>query len=124
MTATITRPVVNLMFVNEVKDNADKGWDLLSPYGVAGVGYNQIIVFYDIGPMPKQLIEYRIALEDPDGDTVSMESDSFEIDSYGMSGFLAFDGANLSKAGNYVFKFQMKLNNEYQTVGRKVLVVE
>lgn len=41
-----------------------------------------------------------------------------------MNGTLAFEDVNFSKAGNYVFKFQMKLNNEYQTVARKVLVVE
>jgi hypothetical protein len=53
-----------------------------------------------------------------------MESDSFEISNYGLCGTLAFDEVNFSKTGNYVFKFQMKLNNEYQTVARKTLIVE
>lgn len=124
MTASITKPVVNMMFINEVEENQEDSWDLLSPYGVAPIGYNTIIVFYDIGPMSKQLYEYRIAVVDPDGETVALESDSFEIDSYGMSGFLIFDSVNFSKPGNYVFKFQMRLNGEYQTIGRKILVLE
>lgn len=124
MTASITKPTVNMLFVNDVTENENTGWDLANPYGVIPTGLNSIIVFYDIGPMEKQMYEYRIAILDPNGDTVSLESDSFEIDSYGMSGYLVFDSVNFSKTGNYVFQFQMKLNQQYQTIGRKILVVE
>ena len=124
MTATITKPIVTMMFVDEIKENSDKTWSLVNPYGVVPTGYNTINVFYDVGPMAEQLYEYRIIIEDPDGETISMDADSFEIGSYGMNGSLAFEEVNFSKTGNYVFKFQMKLNNEYQTVARKILVVE
>jgi hypothetical protein len=124
MTASITKPEVNMMFVDEVKQNEDNTWDLVNPYGIVPVGYNTITVFYDIGPMSKQLYEYRVAIADPEGDIVSLESDSFEIDSYGMKGYLVFDGVNFGKAGSYMFQFQMKLNNEYQTIARRTLIVE
>lgn len=79
MTATITKPVVTMLFVDEISENSDKTWSLVNPYGVVPMGYNTVNVFYDVGPMTEQLYEYRIIIEDPDGETISMDADSFEI---------------------------------------------
>ena len=128
MTANIEQPEVEMLFVSEVRDNADSSdyWDIIAPYSWVSAGQDQqVIVFYQVAPLAKQNYEFRIIVKEPDGDILtSSASDSFEVDSKGMSGYLPFDDLDFKTAGNYRFEFQIKYNGEYKTVAHKTMVVE
>lgn len=126
MTASINKPEVDMLFVSDLKENTDGYWDLIAPYTYVSVGQDtEVSVFYQVGPMTKQVYEFRIVVKEPNGDALSSSSDdSFEIGSTGMDGYLTFTDLDFKKPGNFVFEFQIKYDGEYKTVGHKVLVVE
>lgn len=124
MTASITKPEVNLLFVDDIKENSDGSWDLINPYGYISSGYYSVMVFYQVGQMPKQQYYFRIAVKDPDGEVIGAATDTFTVETTGIDGGTTVSDINFAKAGNYVFEFQIKYDNEYKTVAHKTLVVE
>ena len=89
MTATITKPEIQMIFAEEVVKETDGTYTLKNPgqnYGWVGAG-NYFTIYYEIGPMEKQLYSYRIVLLSLTGETLAMsDMQEAEIDKYGLMG--------------------------------------
>ncbi|HVI42890.1 MAG TPA: stalk domain-containing protein [Anaerovoracaceae bacterium] len=127
MTATITKPEVNMVFVGEVVQESDGSWTLKN----AGLSNDTVgkdkwaDIYFETGPMAKQLYSYRIVLLSPDGNVLSTsEVQDFVIDNKGMIGEIYMDNLTFEKTGNYTFQFQMKFNDQFVTVEDAIMVVE
>jgi hypothetical protein len=124
MTASITKPEVNMLFVDDVKENSDGTWDLINPFTYISPGYYSIKVFYQIGEMQKQQYDFKIAVKDPDGETIEATTDTFTVETAGIDGWTELSDIYFAKAGKYIFEYQIKFNNEYKTVAHKTMIVE
>ncbi|MDF3001606.1 MAG: hypothetical protein K0Q48_1725, partial [Bacillota bacterium] len=81
--------------------------------------------FIQVGPMKKDLYEYRVLVREPNGDILETSAvDNFEIDSSGMMANFTLSDLDFKKVGLYKFEFQIKYYNEFKTVEDKMLLVE
>jgi hypothetical protein len=87
-------------------------------------GYYSIKVFYQIGEIQKQQYDFKIAVKDPDGETIEATTDTFTVEATGIDGCTTLNDIYFAKAGKYVFEYQIKFDNEYKTVAHKTLIVE
>lgn len=127
MTATVTKPDVNMVFVDEITIENDGSWTL-SNVGrtIHSLGKDKwSYIYYTVGPMPKQLYSFRVALTSPEGEILKT-SDIFEyvIDETGLMGQVFMEDITYQKPGNYVYKFQIKFNNQFETVESSIVIVE
>lgn len=102
-------------------------WVLAEPgVNIYNIGTDHYLAaYFHVGPMPKQVYTYRIALFDPSGDIIKTSaSEDFTIDEYGLHGTLEIDGFDLRVPGNYKLHFQMKLGNGFETVTTTTIIAE
>jgi hypothetical protein len=126
MTASIQKPDVNIVFADEIIENKDGSWDIKNPYSICAPGQGQeVVLFIQVGPMKKDLYEYRVLVREPNGDILETSAvDNFEIDSSGMMANFTLSDLDFKKVGLYKFEFQIKYYNEFKTVEDKMLLVE
>lgn len=127
-TASISKPSVNLISLEkDLTIENDDSWTLETIGAnfddVRKDGY--INLYYNIGPMERMLYEYRLTMLSPDGDVVATsETEENVIDNYGLMGMIYMDNLRIEKPGNYVFAFQIKYNDKFETVAEKIIIVE
>ncbi len=125
-TAKITKPTINMIFIGDVSEEED-GLTLRG----AGSYFNTIgsnrweNLYVEIGPMEKKTYEYRVIVDDPKGNPVGTSAVRSEvIDNEGLIVFLPVENMTYSYPGVYRFKFQIKYEGTFRTVGETVAVVK
>ena len=75
--------------------------------------------------MEKRTYDYRIAVYNPAGKVVGTSAvESKVIDRKGLIVYLPVENMTYSLPGNYTFKFQIKYDGNFESVGETVAVVE
>ncbi|MDD3168861.1 MAG: stalk domain-containing protein [Eubacteriales bacterium] len=125
-TATIIKPSINMIFVGDVIEEKEG----LTIKG-AGSYFNTTgsdrweNLYVEIGPMERRAYEYRIAVYDPKGGVVGTSAvETQMIDKRGLIAYIPVENMTYSLPGQYKFKFQIKYDREFQSVGETVAVVE
>lgn len=127
MTASIVKPEINMVFVEDIIQESDGTMTLKNP----GLNFDTVgkdkweDIYFEIGPMDKQLYSYRIILLDPEGKEVSA-SETIEnvVDDQGLMGEIYMDNLTFEKVGAYTFSFQISINDEFVTVEKATVTVE
>lgn len=125
-TAIIIKPAINMIFVGNVAE-AEEGLTLTG----AGSYFNTVgterweNLYVEIGPMDSKTYEYRVVVYDPKGNVVGSSAvESQVIDKRGLIAYIPVENMTYSIPGNYKFKFQIKFDGQFQSVGETVAVVE
>lgn len=125
-TAKIIKPTINMIFVGDVVEE-EEGLTIIG----AGSYFNTIgpdrweNLYVEIGPMESRTYEYRVVVYDPKGNVVGTSAVQSEvINQEGLIAFLPVDNMTYSYAGNYKFKFQIKYDGNFATVGETIAVVK
>lgn len=127
MTAKIIKPTVNMIFFGDSKEESDGTWNLTN-VGCSNdaLGTDKFANFYiEIGPMDGKEYEYRVVAYDPNGNALkSSETGSATFSDAGTMIKIAIDSLTYSKSGAYTFKFQIKYDGEFRSVGEATAVIE
>jgi len=127
MTAKLIKPTINMIFIGDLIEE-EEGHLTLKDAGsyFNTTGYDRWENLYiEIGPMDLGIYDYRIAVFDPKGSIVGTSPvESRTIGPDGLIVFLPVQNMNYSIPGNYEFRFQMKYDGTFQTVGKTVAVVK
>ena len=127
MTAKIIRPTINLIFAGDITEDP-KGHLTLADAGsyYNTTGTNRWENFYvEIGPMEEKTYEYRISAFDPKDNLIgSSEIQSEIIGKEGLIAYLPVENLTYSISGNYKFKFQIKYDGKFETVGETIAVIQ
>lgn len=127
MTASIIKPSVHMVFVEDIIEENDGSWTLKNAgLSIYNLGKDQdALIYYNIGPMEKELYSLRILMKDPSG-AVLKTSDVEEIvvEGNGLMGYIYMDGLTFAKTGKYPFEFQIKYGDKFETVGTIYAVAE
>lgn len=125
-TAIIMKPSINMIFIGDLIEEEDG----LTIKG-AGSYFNTIgkdrweNLYVEIGPMEKRTYEYRIVVYDPASKVVGTSAvESQVIDQQGLIVYLPVENMTYSLPGNYKFKFQIKYDGKFESVGETIAVVE
>ncbi len=126
MTAKIIKPTVNMIFAGDILEEED-GLTLKGAgayFNTTGTGRWENM-YVEIGPMENKAYEYRVAVYDPKGNVVGTSVvESHVIDKNGLIAYLPVENMTYSMPGDYKFKFQIKYDGKFETVGETVAVVE
>lgn len=127
MTAKIIKPNVNMVFFYEQTAESDGSWNLTN-VGCSNdtLGQDKYANFYiEVGPMDNTEYEYRIAAYDPSGKILSTSpSSSTVFNEEGTMIVTSIDNLTYSIPGEYVFRFQMKFDGEFKSVGEAIAKIE
>lgn len=125
-TATIIKPSINMIFAGDVveEENGLTIRDAGSYFNTLGSGRWENL-YVEIGPMESKTYEYRVAVYDPKGSLIGTSAvEKHVIDKRGLVVYLPIDNMTYSIPGQYKFKFQIKYDGEFQSIGETVAVVE
>ena len=119
MTASIVKPSVSMVFVEDIVVENDGTWTLINS-GCSNYSLGrdqQAYIYFTVGPMTKQLYTYRILVKDTAG-IVQKTSDTNEVvfDEGGIMGGVFIEGIDFVKPGKYPFEFQIKQGDRFVTV--------
>lgn len=125
-TAKLIKPAINMIFIGDIIEE-EEGLTLKGAGSYFDtVGTDRWENFYvEIGPMENKTYEYRIAAYDPKGNVIGTSAVQSEvIDKYGLIAYIPVENMTYSIAGNYKFKFQVKFDGKFETLGETIAVVE
>lgn len=125
-TAKITKPSINMIFAGEITE--ESGHITIKD---AGSYFNTVgkerweNLYVEVGPMESSTYDYRVIVHDPKGNVVgTSEVQSEAIDTEGLIAFIPVENMTYIYPGNYKFKFQVKYDGTFQTVGETIAVVK
>lgn len=127
MTASIIKPSVQMVFVEDVVEENDGSWTIKNAgISVYDIGKDQTaLIYFDIGPMEKQLYSYRIVMKDTNGAVIKISDvEDGVIDEFGFMSYLYMEGLTFAKPGKYPFEFQIMYADKFQTVSTAYAVAE
>jgi hypothetical protein len=126
-TAKIIKPAINMIFAGDITQESGGHITIQD----AGSYFNTVgkdrweNLYIEIGPMESSLYDYRVVVSDPKGNIVgTSEVQSETVGKEGLIVFIPVENMTYSYPGNYKFKFQIKYDGTFQTVGETVAVVE
>lgn len=126
-TAKIIKPTVNMIFTGDIT-NESGGHITIKD---AGSYFNTVgtdrweNLYVEISPMESNTYDYRVIVNDPKGNVVGTSAVQSEtIGKDGLIAFIPVENMTYKYTGNYRFKFQIKYDGTFQTVGETVAVVE
>lgn len=125
-TANIVKPQVSMLFLSDLVDNDQDGYEewLYHPFGYLEVGLNSFSTFTDVGEIEKGTYSVRVIIVDPEENTVSNSGEkSIEVSGVGFYHVYRFENLQLSKAGIYKVRFQLKQGESFVTIFEKNLPV-
>lgn len=125
-TAKIIKPTINMIFAGDLTQ--ENGSLTITD---AGSYFNTIgterweNLYVEIGPMENRTYDYRVVVYDPKGNVVgTSEVQSEVVDKDGLIAFIPVENMTYTYPGNYQFKFQIKYDGTFQSVGETVAVVK
>lgn len=126
MTANIIKPTVNMIYILDYTVESDDSWNLINVGGFDIIGKDKMANFYvEVGSMDRQVCEFRTVAYDPKGNVIGTSvPDSAVIDNNGLMIIDSIENLTFSIPGNYTFRFQIKYNGEYQSVGETKVIVQ
>jgi hypothetical protein len=126
-TAKIIKPTINMIFAGDITQESGGHITIKD----AGSYFNTVgmdrweNLYVEIGPMESKTYDYRVIVYDPKGNVVGTSAVQSEaIDKDGLIAFIPVENMAYNYPGNYKFKFQIKYDGTFQTVGETVAVVE
>lgn len=126
-TAKIIKPTINMIFAGDITQEGGGRITITD----AGSYFNTVgtdrweNLYIEIGPMESRTYDYRVIVYDPKGSVVGTSAVQSEaIDKEGLIAFIPVENMTYRYPGNYQFKFQIKYDGTFQTVGETVAVVE
>lgn len=126
-TAEIIKPTVNMIFAGDITQESGGHITIKD----AGSYFNTVgtdrweNLYVEIGPMEGKTYDYRVIVYDPKGNVVgTSEVQSENIDKGGLIVFIPVENMAYKYPGEYKFKFQIKYDETFQTVGETVAAVE
>ncbi|SCY18398.1 stalk domain-containing protein [Alkaliphilus peptidifermentans] len=126
-TVNLIKPDVDMMFFEDIWLDEYEDLNFTHAFKYSSTGYNSLFTHTQVDGLPIGTYDLRVVILDPNNQIIfTTQEYTYTIEDEDLNAFYLtnyYEDIYFKEIGKYKFQFQIKINDKYESVSEKVLII-